>query len=123
MKNLFLLLVQRFLAGLKSGKDEYVKAISKEDPRLTFYIFGWLKNIGSGLWNGIKGIGKSFFGGGGEVIIRGKEETPGRPVLRVEDPPPEKDEDKKTNILLYVGIGVAVIVFVVVLAMVLRARK
>jgi len=123
MKNLFLLLLQRFVVGLKAGKDEYVKTISKEDPRLTLHIFGWLKNVGSGLWNGLKGIGKSFFGGGGEVIIRGREETPSRPVLRVEEPDPGKDEDKKPNILLYVGIGVAAIVFVIVLAMVLRARK
>lgn len=120
MKRFISSFIGRLRNGIKQGFSAYVKTFSDEDPRSTLYIFGWLKKIGGGLWNGVKGAIGGFFGGGGAVTVTGAPPKTGAPIIITE--PREDEDEKKPNIILYVGIGVGVIMLVIVLMMVLRRR-
>lgn len=118
MKKIILSIIKRFHSGFKKGVSEYSKEIKKYDPGLTFGIFGFLGNIASGLFNGVRGAIGGFFGGGGAVTVAG----PPAPPVTVLPPPPPPAPLKKDNTLLYVGIAAGVVIFVVVIIM-LTGRK
>lgn len=115
MKKLFPLIVLMFVRAAKSGLAEYTKTIRKHDPSLYLGFLGFIGNIASGLWNGVKGAIGGFFGGGGQVTVAG----PPQQIQVMPGPPTEPKDEKKPNILLYVGIGfgfLAVLLTIILLA-------
>ncbi len=116
MKKIILAIIKRFHSGFKEGVSEYLKATKKHDPDLTLNIFGFLGNIASGLWNGVRGAIGGFFGQGGQVAVSGAPPAP--TIIQ----PPAPLAEKKDNTLLYVGIAVGVVIFVVMI-IVLTGRK